>query len=242
MSKLTRRRALAVLGALPALSFAANQRAPLRLTMVNLMPWAGIDAQGRPTGALVDLTALLAKASGVPLTPLLVPYGRAPYMLNSGGTDLMTAIDIRIKGSDAIEHLGAVDIVVFGLNGFRFQQLGDLHGKTVGYLRHSSYSPELEVEPGVRRHPFDSYEQGVRMLRAGRLDAIIGVGNSIEYALRKQDAGADVSARYPLARGRVALYAERDLAADTSAALQAGCRDLRQKQTLEKLLQQYQRL
>ena len=80
------------------------------------------------------------------------------------------------------------------------------------------------------------------MLRAGRLDAIIGVGNSIEYALHKQDAGADVSARYPLARGKVALYAERDLAADTSAALQAGCRDLRQKQTLEKLLQQYQRL
>ncbi len=245
MQGVTRRRTLtaiaagAALGALPAIAPAAATRAPLRLTTVNLMPWAGNDAQGRPVGALIELSAQLAALSGVPITPLPVPYGRAPHMLNSGGTDLMLLVDTSTKGSTAIEYVGTVDIVVFGRSGFRFQRMEDLFGHTVGMLRHSGYSPELEIEQRIRKHAFDSYDQGVRMLQAGRLDAVLGVGDSIEYALGK--AAGQVSPRYPLAQGRVALYADAKIDAATIAALQAGCRQLRQKRVMDELLRRPQR-
>ncbi|EEF22783.1 conserved hypothetical protein, partial [Ricinus communis] len=45
---------------------------------------------------------------------MLVPYGRAPHMLNSGGTDLMFAVDTSTGGGSAIEYVGTVDIVVLG--------------------------------------------------------------------------------------------------------------------------------
>ncbi|MRX07350.1 transporter substrate-binding domain-containing protein [Pseudoduganella sp. FT25W] len=234
MTVVTRRRALAALGALPLLSVAAAPRQPLRLTMVNLMPWAGLDAQGQPFGALIDLSAQMAQLSGLPIIPIPVPYGRAPYMLRSGGSELMLAIDISPKGGTAIEHVGTVDIVVLGRDNFRFERLSDLHGKTVGHLRHAAYSPELEADQAIRKHAFDSYEQGVRMLLAGRFDAMMGVGDSIEYALTK--SGGGVSQRYVLARGKVALYADASVGAGAAAALQDACKQLRQKHVMETLL------
>lgn len=245
MHGMTRRRAFSATAAMaamigaPTLSPAAVVRAPLRLTLVNLMPWAGNGPHGQPVGALIDLCAQLAALSGVPITPMAVPYGRAPYMLSSGGTDLMLAIDTSTSGSSAIEYVGTVDIVILGRSGFRFQRLDDLFGKTVGMLRHTGYSPPLEAETRIHKHPFDSYEQGLRMLQAGRLDAIMGVGDSIEYALTKN--GGQVSPRFPLARGRVALYADPKIGAATITALQAGCRQLRQKRVMDALLQRPQR-
>jgi ABC-type amino acid transport substrate-binding protein len=238
--------AIAALGGLPATSRAAANtpsRAPLRLTMVNLMPWAGNGQDGQPVGALVELSAQLATLSGVPITPMPVPYGRAPYMLTSGGTDLMLLIDTGaragVKGGFAIDHVGTVDIVVFGRSGFRYQRMADLFGKTVGTLRHSGYSPELEAESRIHKHAFDSYDQGVRMLHAGRLDAVMGVGDSIDYALGK--AAGQVSPRYPLMQGRVTLYADPAIDAATVAALQAACRQLRQKRVMDQLLHRPQR-
>lgn len=236
---LTAMAASAALGALPPWPATASPRAPLRLTTVNLMPWAGNDAQGRPVGALIDLSAQLAALSGVPITPMLVPYGRAPHMLNSGGTDLMFAVDTSTGGGSAIEYVGTVDIVVLGRPGFRYERLDNLFGKTVGTLRHTGYSPQLEAEARIRKHAFDSYDQGLRMLQAGRLDAMMGVGDSIEYALRT--APGQVSQRYPMTRGRVALYADARIDAATIAALQAGCRQLRHKRVLDELLHRPQR-
>ncbi|NYE61612.1 ABC-type amino acid transport substrate-binding protein [Duganella sp. 1224] len=248
MPGVTRRSALTAMAAgaaagalpvLPGLSHAAPQRAPLRLTIVNLMPWAGNDARGQPVGALIDLCGQLAALAGMPITPMLVPYGRAPYMLNSGGTELMLAIDTSSSSSSAIEYVGTVDIVVLGRSGFRYQRLDDLFGRTVGTLRHSGYSPGLEAEARIRKHAFDSYDQGLRMLQAGRLDAVMGVDNSIAHALG--NAAGQFSPRYPMARGRVALYADARIGADAIAALQAACRQLRQKGAMDELLQRYQR-
>lgn len=245
MHTMTRRRALsaaaaiATLGALPALSPAAVARSPLRLTMVNLMPWASNGPNGQPIGALIELCVQLAALSGVPITPMPVPYGRAPHMLTSGGADLMLVIDVTIKGRTPIDYVGTVDIVIFGRDGFRFQHLDDLAGKTVGMLRHTSYSPQMEGEQRILKHAFDSYEQGLRMLQAGRLDAVIGVGDSIEYALAM--TGIQVSPRYQLARGRVALYADAGIDTATVASLQAGCRQLRQKHVMDELLHRHQR-
>jgi ABC-type amino acid transport substrate-binding protein len=244
MSEAKRRRVVGVLGALLASSLplwrprmvrAAVPRAPLRLTVVNLMPWAGYTQQGRPTGALIELTAQLSKLSGVALDILLVPYGRAPHMLTNGGTDLMLSIDVNTPGTP-IESVGMVEIMMVGRNGFRFQQLEDLHGKTVSYLRGARYA-DLEADQRILKHAVDSYEQALRMLLAGRIDVLVGVGDSIEYALRKLETPmALVSPRYRLSRGNLALYSVPAIDQQISLALQSACRQLRQKRLLDELL------
>lgn len=235
MSVVTRRAVLGMLAALPVLSFAA---APLRLTVVNLMPWAGLTPQGQPTGVLVDLAAQLTKLSAIPIHPMLVPYGRAPYMLSARGADLIIAVDLTAPIGAHVTSFGPVEIVIFGRTGFRYQNLRELEGKTVGHLRHALYSAELKQQDNIRKHPFDTYEQAVRMLHAGRLDAICGVGPSIEFALQALNA-QDVSERFLLTRGRVVLQADPAIDATALAALQIAGKQLEQQHTMEKLLQQY---
>lgn len=241
MPAISRRTAITMLGALPVLSLAAAPpRAPLRVTVVNLMPWASFNQQGQPIGALVELCAELSKASGLPLQPVMVPYGRAPHMLNSGGAELMLAIDISPGNGAAIAYVGTVDIVIFGRGDFRFRRLSELHDKTVGMLRNTGYSRELDADPRIRQHAFDSYEQGARMLQAGRLDAVMGVSQSIEFALQKPEMQAGrVSPRYVLTHGKVALFADPALDAETSAALQNACKQLRQQHLMDTLLRQH---
>ncbi|TFW15442.1 substrate-binding periplasmic protein [Duganella callida] len=238
MPDAARRRALTSLGALllPTAATAESPPAPLRLTVVSLLPWAGYTPQGEPTGALIMLVRQLGKLSSVPIAPLVVPYSRAPHMLAAGAADLMLLIDISTIGTP-LEWLGAVEIMMFGRSGFRFQRLDQLSGKTVGHLRGARYSPDIDAAPGIVKHPVDSYEQGVRMLLAGRLDAMFGVGDSIEYALRTlQVQPQQVSPRYLLARGKVALYGDSALPPPYVTALQGACRLLRQEHVLDRLL------
>ncbi|MFA9218417.1 MAG: substrate-binding periplasmic protein, partial [Sphingomonadaceae bacterium] len=208
LNSVARRNALLLLCALPFHAPGRNHRAPLRLTLVNMMPWGGYDARGRAIGALIELTTQLSLQSGVPIAPMLVPYGRAPLMLRSGASDLTFAVDSSMDGPPPLDFLCTVDIVIAGRDDFRFQRLSDLYGKVVGVLRHTAYSADLHAEPRIAKHPFDSYEQGLRMLRAGRLDAVMGVGDTIEFAIRQWPATmAGFSTRHVLTQAKVALYA-----------------------------------
>jgi polar amino acid transport system substrate-binding protein len=187
----------------------ANPRAPLRMAVMDQMPWAGRDAQGRPAGVVVDMARLLAAASGVAIDTIAVPYARATAMLAGGKVDLMLAFDTgTVAGMPApLDMLGGEDIVILGRHGSSYRSLDDLCGCTVGHLRRATFIPAFANAACLRRYEVNSYEQGLRMLALQRLDAMLGVRSTIDYVVSQQrmDAG-DFGAPLVLTRAGLALY------------------------------------
>jgi hypothetical protein len=72
------------MAALPA-STVPPQPSPLRITVVDIVPWAGLNASGQPNGVVVDLVTQLSQASGVAIA--IISYGRAAQMLTGSGAE-----------------------------------------------------------------------------------------------------------------------------------------------------------
>ncbi len=241
----SRRRFLCVplLAAIPA---AAAHAAPLTMAVVDLMPWAGRNAAGQLEGAAVDLAPQLSALTGRPITAVAVPYPRAIAMLANGGADLMLAIeaDSRHGLPPPLASLGTEDIILVGRRGTAWAGPEALCGRKVGLLRSASFDALLRPSPCLLRYETNSYEQGLRMLRQGRLDAMAGVRASMEYAIRRLGlVAADFGPPLLVGQAGIALYlAPRSATPALTARLQQACAQLAREKQMPALLAQYRHI
>lgn len=238
---LTRRHLLCapLLAALPTLASGT----PLRMVVVDLMPWAGRNADGRLEGAAVDLAPLLSSLIGVPITVTAVPYARAIAMLSGGGADLMLAIDASNQHAlpAPLSALGAEDVVVVGRRGASLASVDQLCGRRVALLRRASFAGALH--PCILRYETNSYEQGLRMLRQERVDGIAGVRSSMDYAIRHIGIpAADFGVPLVIGQADISLYLA-PLSANPALKkrLQQACELLKRQNKMPALLAQYRR-
>src|SRR5690606_2281177 len=89
-------------------------------------------------------------------------------------------------------------------------QLDDLNGRYVGHVRGSRYGAAFDEHPGLIRVPVTDAEQGLRMLLAGRLEAMASTEHSLLYALYNAGLNAaDIRIALPLLEARADLYISR---------------------------------
>lgn len=237
---LTRRQLLCtpLLAALPAVASAA----PLRMVVVDLMPWAGRNADGQLEGVAVDLATQLSSLSGLPLTITAVPYARAIAMLAGGSADLMLAIAASPDHTQPpLATLGAEDVIVVGRRGTRYSSAGELCGRRVALLRRASFADSLHA--CIARYETNSYEQGLRMLHQGRLDGVAGVRASMDYAIRHLgQQPSDYGAPLVVGQADLSLYLARQTVTPMAARLQQACLQLQQQKQMPALLAQYRQI
>ncbi|QJD92674.1 transporter substrate-binding domain-containing protein [Duganella dendranthematis] len=216
---------------------------PLTMVVVDLMPWAGRNADGQLEGVAVDLAQQLSSLSGLPIVTRAVPYARAVAMLAGGSADLMLAIDAGQQTGllPPLAPVGVEDIIIIGRRGVVYDNTDALCGRRVGLLRSASFKGALHQHPCLVRYPTNSYEQGLRMLRQGRLEAMAGARSTMDYAIRHlglkpSDFGA------PLVVGQAALslyVAPSVLTPALGARLQQACQQLQRQKQMPALLAQY---
>lgn len=178
----------------------------LRITMANLMPWSD---QAGAAGVLVELARSIERRSGQVFEIAPLPYARALTMLEQGSVDLMLAVQ-----SDRLDHIANcvaavsdAEITVLVRHGMTVNTLADLSGKRVGHLRFADYDPAFAAATDIRKYEFNSYNQGLRMLKIGRLDALVAIRSAIQYTLKNMGLPpAQASDMLPLRRATVALY------------------------------------
>jgi ABC-type amino acid transport substrate-binding protein len=217
--------------------------APLRMVVVDLMPWAGRNADGQLEGVAVDLATQLSSLSGLPLTINAVPYARAIAMLTGGSADLMLAIAASPAHTQPpVATLGTEDVIVVGRRGTRYSSAGELCGRRVALLRRASFADSLHA--CIARYETNSYEQGLRMLRQGRLDGVAGVRASMDYAIRHLgQQPSDYGAPLVVGQADLSLYlARRTVTPAMAARLQQACLQLQQQKQMPALLAQYRQI
>jgi ABC-type amino acid transport substrate-binding protein len=228
----------------------ASAAAPLRLVVIDLMPWAGYNGAGKMKGVSVELAQRLSVLSGLPITTQVVPYARAVAMLGAGDADLMLSIDTgRQSGLPVpLAAIGAEDVVVIGPRGTRYAGLTDLCGRTVGHMRRANFDPVFTAETCIVKYEINSYEQGVRMLLQGRLDAMMGVRSTMDYALKKLGTASDsVGEPLVLRQAGMALYVSERMAARADAPdllerLRQACQQLDRDNALATLLVKHRQI
>lgn len=186
----------ALLLGLPALaapapvSASALARAPaLDLRAATLLaPMFGMEQQGQASGIFVDALNELARESGIRISNVMVPKVRGQLMLETGGADLMIGFDSAALLAHA-RHVAVVasfDVGVVARAGIRLQSLNDLHGLTVGQLRGADYSRDFVQDGAILKYETNTMAQILRMLAIGRVDAAIGVRESLYYGMRSE--------------------------------------------------------
>jgi ABC-type amino acid transport substrate-binding protein len=225
---------------------AASHETALTLVIVDQMPWAGHDAVGRLRGVAVDIAQHLSSLISRPIVPQAVPYARAAAMLAGGSADLMIAIDASTRPDlpAPLASLGTEDIILLSRPGASYRKLDDLCGRKVGLLRSANFAATLRMYPCLLHYEINSYEQGLRMLRQGRLEAVAGVRSSTDYAIRRLGLQpGDFGPLLVAGQADIVLF----LAAQTAtpaltASLRQACAQLLRQKQMPALLAQYRHL
>jgi len=123
----------------------------------------------------------------------ILPYARVLQTLMTGSADMSILFtnDAVAKSSDQLFPISATKNVVIGLIGSNYNHLSDLHGKTVARVRQASYDDAFNADKLINKYATSGYEQSLKMLRAGRVQAIVGSEMSIYSTWRQLGYSAD---------------------------------------------------
>ena len=154
----------------------ANSQEPLiEIRTIGIPPY-GISGKSASSGIYYDFSNLLINEAGYRGNNYVYPYVRIMKELKTGQTDMT----IMFKYPELDNHviyvaaLPALETVVVGSRGTKFNSIADLKGKTIAYLRGATFSDEIDQDTDIIKRVTDDFTQGVRMLQFGRIDAIIG--------------------------------------------------------------------
>ena len=152
-----------------------QQLKSVNIATIGFPPY-GIKNDSELSGIYFDVANWLMKDAGYASSNIITPYARIISGLISGQSDMT----IMFKYSELESHvtyvaaLPSLKIVVMGREGHQFDSIANLKGKRLAYLRGASFSQEVDAHPEVIIHRVTDFSQGVKMLMANRVDAIIG--------------------------------------------------------------------
>ncbi|SCA58246.1 exported hypothetical protein [Candidatus Terasakiella magnetica] len=133
------------------------------------------EAQNKWTGPLIDLLGEVEKKAGTDLNLRLVPFKRAIAMTKEGEADFGVFMESpkRNKMAMPIMKLGEALFVIVSLKDSAITDLNQLEHKVVGRIRGGTDVKSLKALSNMKYHFFNNHEDGVRLLKAGRIDALL---------------------------------------------------------------------
>ncbi|NQD36546.1 hypothetical protein HPT27_05880 [Permianibacter sp. IMCC34836] len=227
--------------------------APLRLAVVDVPPYGFLLPAAAPLsadqiatdaaigGAYKDIGELLANASQSPMQFQLLPYPRAVDMVLHGESDLtiMFGNSALHETAREVAPLANVEVVLVG-HGQKGAALRTdaLNGLVIGRLRGGC--DELSGRPDLHLFDLNDHKSGLRMLQAGRIQALCSVALALQVAaielhLDWQKFGKPVV----LGRRTVWLFASPQLPDTTLQVLRKAVKKLTIEGRIDAVLKRY---
>jgi len=85
---------------------------------------------------------------------------------------------------DYLVPLPPIKNVIVGLKNRNFSSIKQLKGKAVAYLRGAKFSDEIDKDDEIIKYFTKDFRNGIEMLAAGRVDAVIGPYEALLYAVK----------------------------------------------------------
>lgn len=193
-----------------------------------------------PTGILLDINQALERESGISLRPSLQPYFRLDRDLRQGDCDLAYVIrsDEQEGYVEYLAPLFSFEAVALARPGTPLRNRDDLRNLRVGVIKDTHLLPGNGDGGAFTRLEVRDYEALVDMFLAGRLDAIVGGGLSLNYHLRKRGLGPASFTRLSLQRQEVwVVLAKQSPLQRQAPKLRQAVERLREQGIIEEVLQ-----
>ncbi|TVP91934.1 MAG: hypothetical protein EA348_03035 [Pseudomonadaceae bacterium] len=172
---------------LPASPFAATQAPPLQVLVADVWPWSYRNDEDQLQGLLVDLFRELEAMTGQSMELRLLPHQRVLLELEQGLGDVSI-----LFANPAVDNFAERSTHVLQSRFFLMApqarkdelSLDGLAGESVGFIRGTFYGAAFEANRSIIKVPVSSLEQGVMMLKAGRLHAMISSEQLVYHTLK----------------------------------------------------------
>jgi polar amino acid transport system substrate-binding protein len=157
--------------------------APLKIITIHGPPWGYFDSDHRPTGMMYEISNRIAEVAGLPYTNTLVPYPRTAFELEHGNADFVLRFgnEQMERAAHPVAAIVTMPVILVGPKGTTYHELRELHGRTVGVIRTSSYVPAFDSDTAINRYSVNDYVIMAKMLSVRRLDAGVGSSAGIYY-------------------------------------------------------------
>lgn len=164
----------------------------LEVRTISVSPY-GITNKQTLSGIYYDIANVLIHEAGYQANNKISPYARIIQELKTGKTDLTIMFKYKELETDVIyiSALPALKNVVIGIQGVSFKSISSLKGKTIAYLRGAKFSDVIDEDAEIFKQRTTNFYQGIHMLAAGRVDAIIGPFDPILSAAIKAGKNKD---------------------------------------------------
>lgn len=151
----------------------------LQVRTISVSPY-GIEGADGGRGIYYDLAeALTSKLHAqhvMNVNHQIYPYARIIHELKNGQTDLTIMFKYQ-ELEDFVTYIAplpTLNNVVIGLNKTHFKSIRELEGKTLAYLRGAKFSDAIDNNHKIIKITTKDFQQGIDLLAAKRVDAIIG--------------------------------------------------------------------
>jgi len=185
---------------------------PIRVSLFDIPPYAQADEGGNLSGTFVAFFRQVQKDVAIRIETL--PAARLHRDMKAGMTDC--TIYIRTAATDKIAkpimYLGLdFHTAVFSTADANVQSYDDLKTIVLGVGRGTIFGHKIDDDPDLNKFVASDYYHAARLMKAGRIDAIVGVEWSVLHNLRK--IGFDLSTLPPpliLATNPLWLFCSRE--------------------------------
>lgn len=214
----------------------------LRIETIKSEPFGYDDARGKG-GMMYEIGNLIASTAGMQYQNNVVPYARTVVSLRNGTADMV----LRFSNDElaAVAHqvtpVLAMPTMIFSRATSRIQRFEDLRGATLATSRSFPIDPRISADPTIHVYLTDSNEHSVRMLFAGRVDAILGSDLGIYGSASRQNIKAsEFGTPIPLAPQYFWLHFSRKTAdTATSTALKNAVTKLERDGSISRIWKKY---
>jgi polar amino acid transport system substrate-binding protein len=164
----------------------------LQIRTIAVTPY-GMNSGDTSCGIYYDLISKVVKKMNYKPEHRIHPYARIIHELKVGKTDI--AILFKYKELDNfvtyLVPLPSINNVVLALKGTKFNNVKDFEGKILGNLRGANFSPDIQANTKIIKYETKDFLQSLKMLKLGRVDAVIGPEEAIYSAALKIGLSVD---------------------------------------------------
>ncbi|WP_394129373.1 substrate-binding periplasmic protein [Shewanella maritima] len=160
----------------------------LNIHVINSTPIGYINESGEMTGTQPSYLEAIAKESGLCFDLIMLPYPRIWKSIELGQHDggIIFRSQSRSHLVEYVAKIRSINIAVIPLSGNTISHYDDLTKLTIGKLRGSHLSPKFNDDPRMKVVEIKSYDQMIKMLKAGRINAVAGGAHMLTYQLEVQ--------------------------------------------------------
>ncbi len=156
-------------------SFAQEKKHSALIAVPHIAQLVQKQEDGKWGGPLIDVLNRLAAKSRLDFSVKVVPFKRAVVMTQDGVSDFGVFMESEKRDDIAIPvlQLGNAFYVIVSLADTPITRIDQLKGKTVGHIRGAVEVNTLSAVPDITYKLFNKHEDGVRMLKGKRIDALL---------------------------------------------------------------------